>query len=107
MIKQMDIPPDWKAATERAMQAALQGRWEEVREYYAFRESWLRSPRIPAETAVSLAATDREIEAMILVARAVTGALLEEASSTRRAVGQLRTTFDRGARSHSRVSRRI
>jgi hypothetical protein len=103
----MDVPLDWEEAAQQAKQAALQGRWDQVQDYYAQREGWFNHPGMAASTAAGLAAIDREIESMILVARAAAGSVLDDASSAKRAVGQLRAKLSAGVGFQSTVSRRI
>lgn len=103
----MDVPLDWEEAAQQAKQAALQGRWDQVQDYYAQREGWFNHPGMAASTAAGLAAIDREIESMILVARAAAGTLLDDVASTRRTVGQLRARLLAGTEAQSTVSRRI
>ncbi len=107
MSGRTDIPPDWHAEAERAKHAACQGRWDEVAQYYAERERWLRRCKIPDTMACRLTAIDRDIAAMIAVARAAAGALLHEASCAGRRLARLGRTCDRTDGSRARVSRRM
>ncbi|HEU4685400.1 MAG TPA: hypothetical protein VFS39_12925 [Nitrospira sp.] len=93
----MGIPADWEAAAGRAKEAARQGRWTDVGEYYARRQAWIGRVQLPEAIAVRLAVLDREIESMAAVARAAAQALLHEAITARRAFARLRATLEGAA----------
>lgn len=98
---------NWRDEANRARQSARAGRWDLVQRYVDDRADMVESHELDASTAEALLSADREMESLLLVARAAAKALLDDVSATRRIAGRIRAQLRGAAGVPSSISRRI
>lgn len=76
--------------TLSARDAAEQGRWDLVDEYYRLREAAMQGASIARQDAERMLASDRQVRERALVAKAALAELLREAQAVRLRLGRLR-----------------
>ncbi len=76
--------------TERAREAAREGRWDTVADCYKERERLLAHGAVPAEEAAHLRHIDRQVEERARLAQAALASLMRDAAKIRQRLQGLR-----------------
>ena len=76
--------------TVSARDAAEQGRWDLVEEYYRMRESVMQGVSIADQDAERMLASDRQVQERVFVAKAAVAELLRESQAVRLRLSRLR-----------------
>lgn len=79
-----------KRLTESAWDAAEQGRWDLVDEYYRLRDVAMQGASIPRQDAERMLASDRQVQERAFVAKAAVAELLRESQAVRLRLSRLR-----------------